>query len=201
MIIFKGLILGFSVAAPVGPIGLLCIQRTLNKGRLAGFLSGLGAATADSLYSCIAAFGFTLISQLLVRQQVWLHLIGGVFLIYLGIRIFIAKPSNEVARVHGDSLFTMYLSTLFLTITNPMTILAFVGMFAGLGVANSGSNSVWSSVMLVLSVFTGSAFWWLLLSGGVSLFKKWFDASRLRWVNVISGTLIAGLGLLSLVSV
>ncbi|GMA60788.1 LysE family translocator [Alicyclobacillus fastidiosus] len=200
MIFIKGLILGFSVAAPVGPIGLLCIQRTLNKGRLAGLLSGLGAATADTLYSCIAAFGFTVISQLLIREQRWLHLVGGFFLLYLGIKTFRASPSNQAAQLNGNGLFSMYLSTLFLTITNPMTILTFVGMFAGLGFVGGGTSSVWSSFMLVLSVFVGSAFWWFLLSGGVSLFKHWFDTGRLRWVNIIAGMLMAGLGVFSLVS-
>ncbi|MGZ4134847.1 MAG: LysE family translocator [Tumebacillaceae bacterium] len=200
--ILKGLILGFSVAAPVGPIGLLCIQRTLAKGRLAGLFSGLGAASADALYSFVAAFGFTYLSQFLVKQQLWLHLVGGIFLLYLGIKTFLSQPSTQAATSKGNGLLTMYVSIFFLTITNPATILSFAGMFAGLGIGNeSGSNTALSALTLVLSVFVGSAIWWFLLSGTVSLFRKWLDTNRLRWVNRISGLLIVGLGLFSFISI
>jgi threonine/homoserine/homoserine lactone efflux protein len=198
VIFLKGLVLGFSVAAPVGPIGLLCIQRTLNKGKLAGFLSGLGAATADAIYSSIAAFGFTVVSTFLIRVQIWFHIVGGIFLLYLGIKTFFTKPASDAAKLQANNPLTMYLSTFILTITNPATILSFIAMFAGLGIANSESHTIASAATLVVSVFAGSAVWWFLLSSGVTLFEKWFDTHRLRWVNRISGIVITGLGLLSL---
>src|SRR5690349_8522723 len=124
--LIKGLIIGFSIAAPVGPIGILCIRRTLEHGRFIGFVSGLGAATADGVYGLIAGLGLTVITNFLIGQQWWLQIIGGAFLCYLGVKIFFSKPSNTSAKAEGDKPFTAYVSTLFLTITNPVTILSFI---------------------------------------------------------------------------
>src|SRR5512135_2615737 len=116
--LLKGFLLGFAIAAPVGPIGVLCIRRTLADGRLIGFLSGLGAATADMFYGSIAAFGITALQQLLVRQQGWLRLVGGVFLLYLGLRTFFAAPSAQAAQTQGTrGRLGAYLSILGLTLT------------------------------------------------------------------------------------
>jgi threonine/homoserine/homoserine lactone efflux protein len=134
----KGLLLGFSIAAPVGPIGLLCIQRTIANGRRSGLVTGLGAATADGLYGAVAAFGLTTISGFLVGQQIWLRLIGGLFLLYLGSRTFLSKSAERAASSIHKNLFRDYASTVFLTITNPMTILSFAAVFAGLGLASTG---------------------------------------------------------------
>lgn len=193
----KGLILGFSIAAPVGPIGILCIRRTLAEGRMPGFISGLGAATADALYGCIAGFGLTFISSFLIHQLGWFQMIGGAFLCYLGVRAFLSKPTDRLASEKGKGLGSAYASTFFLTLTNPMTILAFAAIFAGLGVASESQDYV-TAGMLVMGVFLGSTLWWVILSSGVGLFRKKFDPGALRWVNRISGTLIMGLGLISL---
>ena len=147
--LLRGLIIGFSIAAPVGPIGVLCIRRTLAEGRAFGFASGLGAATADAIYSCIAAFGLTFISSILIGQEVWLHLVGGAFLCYLGLRTFLARPAEHAAPATGRGLFGAYTSAFFLTLTNPMTILSFMVIFAGLGVA-SESGDYASAGLLVL---------------------------------------------------
>ena len=197
--LFRGLLIGFSIAAPVGPIGVLCIRRTLAEGRAAGLVSGLGAATADALYGCIAVFGLTLISNFLISQQVWLRLIGGGFLCYLGLRTFLAKPAERAASAQGKGLVGAYASTFFLTITNPMTILSFAAIFAGLGAGGASGNYVCAAV-LVLGVFIGSALWWFILSGGVSLFRTKFNPHGLRWVNRISGLIITGFGLMALLS-
>lgn len=204
-LLFRGLILGFSIAAPVGPIGLLCIRRTLVTGRLSGLASGLGAATADAIYGCIAGFGLTFISNFLVTQQLWLRLIGGVFLCYLGLRTL--RPAVQPRQVtavtmpaQGQGLMGAYASTLFLTLTNPMTILSFAAIFAGLGLANTGGDYL-SAGVLVLGVFSGSALWWLLLSGGVSIFRERINAHGLQWVNWISGVIIIGFGVFALGSV
>jgi threonine/homoserine/homoserine lactone efflux protein len=198
--LLKGLVIGFSIAAPVGPIGVLCTRRTLAEGRLTGLVSGLGAATADAFYGCVAGFGLTFISSFLVAQQFWLRLIGGVFLCYLGIKTLLSRPAEQAAVSKGNGLAGAYASTFFLTLTNPMTILSFAAIFAGLGLAGSDGNYA-SAGILVLGVFLGSALWWLALSGGVGVFRQRFNLEGLQWVNRISGAVILGFGLFALVSI
>src|SRR5436190_19430342 len=198
-LLLKGLLIGFSIAAPVGPIGVLCIRRTLAQGRAAGLISGLGAASADAVYGCIAGFGLTFISGMLISQQSWLKLLGGAFLCYLGIRTLLAQPAERAAAAGGMGLAGAYTSTFFLTLTNPTTILSFVAVFAGLGLASMGGDYA-AAAVLVLGVFAGSALWWLLLSGGVGLFRASFDPRAMRWVNRISGGVITAFGVLALVS-
>jgi threonine/homoserine/homoserine lactone efflux protein len=197
-ILVRGMIIGFSIAAPVGPIGVLCIRRTLAEGRAAGLVSGLGAATADAAYGCIAGFGLTFISGVLMGGEFWFRLIGGAFLVYLGVRTLLARPAGDAAPAGGSGLAGAYASTFFLTLTNPMTILSFMAVFASLGVANAGGD-YGAAAILVLSVFAGSALWWFGLSGLVSLFRSRIDARALQWVNRVSGVIIAGFGLLALV--
>jgi threonine/homoserine/homoserine lactone efflux protein len=196
----RGLVIGFSIAAPVGPIGVLCIRRTLAEGRAVGLVSGLGAATADSFYGAIAGFGLTAVSGFLVDQQTWLRVIGGAFLVYLGVKTFGSRPAEQAASVQRNGgMAGAYASTLALTLTNPATILAFVAIFAGLGIVESGTG-YGSALALVGGVFGGSAAWWLLLSGGVSLLRKQFTPARLRWVNWLSGVILAGFGALAILS-
>ena len=197
----RGLIIGFSIAAPVGPIGVLCIQRTLSKGRIYGQLSGLGAATADGTYGLIAGFGLTFISSFLIGQQLWIRLIGGVFLLYLGLRTILSRPAQreQATTIKGENLLAAYVSTLFLTLTNPLTILSFAAIFAGIG-AGGANRSYLSAAVLVLGVFLGSALWWVILSGGVSILRTKLNTQALRWVNRISGTIIMVFGLLALLS-
>jgi threonine/homoserine/homoserine lactone efflux protein len=195
--LLKGLILGFSIAAPVGPIGLLCIRRTLAEGQLSGFVSGLGAATADAFYGFIAAFGLTAISSLFLNFELPIKIIGGLFLFYLAAKISFSKPAEKAAK--GDtntSLFKAYLSTVFLTITNPSTIISFIAVFAGLGIGVS-AHDYSGATFTVLGVFCGSILWWLILSTFVGLFKHKFSHINMIWVNRISGVLMAGLGVIS----
>ncbi|KPV49133.1 lysine transporter LysE [Kouleothrix aurantiaca] len=198
-LLLKGLLIGFSIAAPVGPIGALCIRRTLANGRAAGLVSGLGAATADAIYGCIAGFGLTFISSLLISQQLWLKLIGGAFLCYLGVRTLLARPSAQAANASGAGLLGAYASTFFLTLTNPTTILSFLAVFAGLGLA-SAAGSYGAAGLLVLGVFIGSALWWLLLSGGVGLLRARVTPATLVWVNRVSGIIILLFGVGALAS-
>jgi threonine/homoserine/homoserine lactone efflux protein len=197
--LIKGLIIGLSIAVPVGPIGILCIRRTLTLGRLIGFLSGLGAATADAFYGAVAGFGLTFLSNFLIGQQIGLRLIGGAILCYLGIRTFLSKPAEQGASVEERSLWSAYLSTFVLTLTNPVTILFFAAVFAGLGVGTAGDHYL-SAGILVLGVFTGSALWWLILSGFTGLLRRMFNPRRLQWLNRISGLIITGFGLLAFLS-
>jgi len=195
----RGLLIGFSIAAPVGPIGVLCIRRTLAEGRASGLVSGLGAATADAVYGSIAGFGLTFISSFLIDQQTWLGLIGGAFLVYLGVRTFLSKPSERAAQAASGNLLTSYASTFFLTITNPLTIISFAAIFAGLGIGRPNGDFGYAAI-LVLGVFAGSALWWLLLSGGVSIFRSRFDVRALSWVNRISGVIITVFGIMAFTS-
>jgi len=190
----RGLVIGFSIAAPVGPIGVLCIRRTLADGRACGFLSGLGAATADAFYGCVAGFGLTVISSFLVDQRSWIQLIGGVFLLALGVRTLRSAPAEQAAAAaSGPGLAAGYLSTLFLTLTNPMTIISFAGIFAALGVADTGGDPA-AAGLLVAGVFTGSAAWWLILSGGVGLLRERLASGVLVWVNRASGAVLLAFG-------
>ncbi len=195
--LLKGLVIGFSIAAPVGPIGVLCIKRTLTNGRMSGLVSGLGAATADALYGAIAGFGLTLISAFLLDQQTWIRLVGGAFLCYLGLKTFISKPAEQDVRAHGGNLISAYLSTFVLTLTNPLTILSFAAIFAGLGLGATDGDFA-SAGILVSGVFLGSAAWWLLLSGGVSLLRQRLDQQVMAWVNRASGVIILGFGVAAL---
>ena len=190
--LLKGIAIGFSIAAPVGPIGLLCIRRSLAGGQWVGLATGLGAATADAAYGLVAAFGLTAVSDFLVGQRLWLGLIGGAFLCWLGARTFVQKPAEQAAEARGDSLLGAYLSTLFLTLTNPMTILSFVAVFAGFGLG--ASSDYLAATTLVAGVFTGSALWWLLLSGGVGLFRSRIGPKWMQAVNRVSGAVIFAFG-------
>jgi threonine/homoserine/homoserine lactone efflux protein len=192
----KGAIIGFSLAAPVGPIGLLCIRRSLAEGRVVGLFTGLGAATADAAYGAVAAFGLTAVSGFLVSQKVWLGLVGGVFLCYLGVRTFTAALVSAAARDRSSGLAGAYASTFVLTLTNPLTILSFVSIFAGLGLALA--PNVASALALVSGVFLGSALWWLLLSHGVALFGRRLGNGWMRSVNRFSGAMIFAFGLYAL---
>lgn len=196
--LIKGVIIGFSIAAPVGPIGVLCIRRSLADGRQMGLVTGLGAATADALYGCVAGFGLTAISSFLVGQKVWLGFLGGLFLCYLGVRTFITKPAEKPAEVAGGGLLSAYLSTFFLTVTNPMTILSFVAVFAGFGLG--ASTDYLSATTLVTGVFIGSGIWWLMLSSGVAMFRSRVNSNWMSAVNRVSGGIMLAFGLYSLAS-
>jgi len=193
--LIKGVIIGFSIAAPVGPISVLCIRNALVKGFAVGLLSGLGAATADAIYGCIAGFGLTFISVFLTNQQIWLRLVGGLFLCFLGVKTVLNRPAKQADSVKDKGFAAVYISTLFLTLTNPMTVLSFAAIFSGLGIGNTNGDYAYAGI-LVLGVFIGSAMWWLILSGSVQMFRE-RAMSELRWVNRISGMVIIGFGLLA----
>jgi threonine/homoserine/homoserine lactone efflux protein len=192
----KGLALGFSIAAPVGPIGVLCIRRSLADGALKGFAAGLGAATADAAYGSVAGFGLAAISRFLVRHQNWLGIIGGLFLCYLGVRTFLSRPAREAAA-GGGSFPAIYGTTFLLTIANPATILSFAAAFSAFGLGISADYLGASS--LVLGVFLGSAAWWLILSGGVGLLRTRVTSARMKAVNRLSGVVLFAFGLFALV--
>jgi threonine/homoserine/homoserine lactone efflux protein len=166
---------------------------------LIGFLSGIGAATADMSYGAVAAFGLTAIQDAMVRQQFWLHFVGGIFLLYLGVRTFFAKPAQRAAAASVQvGRLSAYLSTFGLTLTNPATILSFALVFTGLRIVDTGGN-YGSAALLVAGVFLGSAAWWLTLSGVVGLFRERLSEHWLVWVNRIAGVVIMAFGFAALV--
>jgi threonine/homoserine/homoserine lactone efflux protein len=199
-LLWKGLLIGLAIAAPVGPIGVLCIRRTLAEGQLAGFVVGMGAATADALYGAIAALGISAVSSRLVAHQELIRLGGGAFLLYLGWRTLRAAPSDRAARLAGRGLWTVYGSAVLLTLTNPATILSFVAVFAGIGLVEAADDRG-GALIIVLGVFLGSAAWWLFLSNLVALFRRALTPARQRWINRLSGGVLLAFGVASVISV
>ena len=195
----KGLLFGFLLAATVGPMWVLCFRRTVAQGALAGFVSGMGIAVADGLYGAVAAFGLTAISGYLLGQRFWIGLIGGFFLVYLGIKCLTTKPeqiqeSNQDRRNLGQAFF----STLGLTLANPPTILAFAAIFAGLGLV---TDDYGTAALVVLGVFLGSASWWLVLAAGAGWLRGRIGPALFRAINIVSGLSILGFAIWQLAQV
>jgi len=186
----KGLAFGFVLAATVGPMWVLCMRRTLAFGAPTGFASGMGIAVADGLYGAVAAFGLTAVSGLLLRHSFWIGLVGGVFLVYLGVKTLLANPvaSGEIAR--PASLAQAFASTLALTLANPPTILAFAAIFAGLGLAASADYT--AAALITLAVFAGSAAWWVVLAAAGGALRERLGPRLQRVINLVSGVTILG---------
>ena len=195
----RGLVIGFAIAAPVGPIGMLVIRRTLAEGRLLGLLTGLGAAVADALYGCVGAFGLTFITSFLVGYPLWTKLIGGAFLCYLGISTFRAEPKETEGTTSKVRYASAFASTMLLTLANPATILSFMAVFAGLGLGTKGGD-YGAAAIVVAGVFTGSAIWWLMLSGGVSMVRHKLKPTTMKWINRGSGVFLTAFGIYALIS-
>jgi threonine/homoserine/homoserine lactone efflux protein len=196
-VLLKGAGIGFAVAAPVGPIGMLCIRTTLERGRVAGFAAGLGAAVADAIYGAIGVLGVTAISGYIEAQRFWLELGGGIFVILFGIHLGITKPNigngNEEIPV---SLWADFMKTLVLALANPSTILTFMAIFAG--VPGAAASSMAAVPVTVLGVLLGSAGWWLFLSQGVGVIRHKISERALKWMNWAAGLLLVAFGVYTL---
>lgn len=199
--LIRGLIIGLSIAAPVGPMAVLVIRRTLTEGRLAGFVTGLGIAAGDTFYGALGGFGLTFITSFLISGQFWLRLIGGAFLIYLGVKTLLSRPAEKAAEGAGKvrSLPAYFVSSILLTLTNPTTIISFAAIMAGLGIGSSSGDYL-SATILVTGVGLGSTAWWVILTGLISLFKNRINAAGMSWINRLSGLIIIAFGLLALLS-
>lgn len=187
----EGIVLGFAIAAPVGPIGVLCIRRTMQYGRLSGIFSGLGAAVADMFYGAIAVFGLDLLSDFLLEWQFWLRVCGGIFLVVWGFRIFISKPKEKTNSATHAGLLKDFVSTFLLTLSNPLTIITFLAIFAGLGLVK---NVTHHGIFLILGIFLGSCIWWLILCEGMTFIRKRVSHNFMTWVNRVAGLIIIGFG-------
>ena len=199
--------LGFAIAAPVGPIGILCIRRTLAHGMASGLATGTGAAFADAFYGAVAAFGLTVISDFLINYKTPMQFLGGVFLVYLGVKTFLQKPrensgkDEEKGRRSVRQLAAELGSTFLLTVANPATIISFVGFFTGLGLLSGAAPPAYSdSALMVAGVFIGSFAWWCILSGGIAAVRHGLGPKAIRVANLLSAAIIGGFGVLALVS-
>ncbi|HEV8677874.1 MAG TPA: LysE family transporter [Stellaceae bacterium] len=193
--LLKGILVGVIIAVPAGPVGVLCIRRTIFHGRLAGFVSGLGAASADAVFGVIAAFGLTFVSSLLLDYRDWLRVGGAIFLLYIGISAFTADPLRRTrSQRDPEDLFADYASAFALTITNPITILAFVAIFAGIGFAGHEAT-LERAAILVLGVWLGSLLWWAGLAFAAGMVRLSFDRHHLLWINRGSGGILVFSGI------
>lgn len=191
----RGLIIGFTIAAAVGPISLLVIRRTIEHGGIYGFASGLGVATADASYGAIAAFGLTAVTSVLVSGRVILGLVGGVIIALLGVRTILSRPGEVARDAERPGLPGAFVSIYALTMTNPMTILSFAAVFAGLGLA-VGTSFV-DATVLTLGVWAGSTLWWVVLTGFVTWLRERVSTPALLWVNRISGAALVVFGIVA----
>ncbi|AZB41587.1 LysE family translocator [Bacillus sp. FJAT-42376] len=196
----KGVIIGLSIAAPVGPIGLLCIQRTLSFGRMSGFSTGLGAASADAVYGLIAGLGLTVISDILIGNQIWFQLLGTLFLFYLGVKAFLSKPVPMAENASEQNIVMSYFSSFLLTLANPVTILSFAAIFGAFGIVHSDGTFT-TALILVLGIFSGSALWWGILTLGAGWFRRRMKENALTVVNLISGAIMMIFGIYILAGV
>ncbi|KOF16818.1 lysine transporter LysE [Ensifer adhaerens] len=195
----KGLLLGLAIAAPLGPIGALCISRTLERGFWAGVAGGLGTALADASYALLAAAGFAAFATLLATISTPLSLLGGAFMIWLGWRGLRPSPIATAAKVGAGDLIRTTAATFLLTIANPLTILSFAAFFAVLGLAKAGGLA--NAAIVVAGVFLGSLAWWMLLSGGVALAHTRLPDSFVNWVSRLSGLVLIAFGVIAIGSV
>jgi threonine/homoserine/homoserine lactone efflux protein len=196
--LLKGIAVGIAIALPVGPVGVLCVRRTIFEGRLVGLVSGLGAVCADTVFGIIAGFSLTVVKNVLLDYQNWLRGGGGLFLIYLGVSALLKHVvRTEAQEASAETLFGAYFSTFALTISNPVTILAFLGIFAAVGFTGAEAT-LGRAGMLVAGVLLGSLVWWVGLCLGAGLFRKSFDEGHLMWMNRISGSVLtlSGIGLI-----
>ncbi|HAC57054.1 LysE family transporter [Parvibaculum sp.] len=202
-LVANGIAIGLAVAAPIGPVNLIVIRRTLRYGQLNGFLSGAGAATGDAIFAAIAAFGLTAAIELVIRFETALQIVGGLFLLALGLRTWFVKPHfDDTAEENlSGAMAAVFATTFFLTITNPATMLGFIAIFGGVaGLADAGEDYAHAAT-IVIAVMAGSALWWAGLSGFVSLFRQKMNDRLLGIVNRVSGALIIIFGAVVLVRV
>jgi len=186
----KGIVVGIVIAVPVGPVGVMCVRRTILEGKLSGFASGLGAATADAVFGIIAGFGLTAVSDWLIDYQQWLRVVGGCYLLYIGGSAFAAEPPRELESGNDpEGLLRDFFSTFVLAVTNPITVLAFLGIFAAIGLGGTQATFGHAAI-LVLGVWIGSLLWWLMLSFGVGYFRHSIEPRHFAWISRGSGAIL-----------
>ena len=188
---------GLFIAAPVGPVNVLCISRTLSKGWRSGLVSGFGAATADTLYGCIAGFSITFVIQFLIREEFWIRLCGGILLLLIGVSYYFKQPQSLSLQKQEEQGQSDYVSTFFLNLTNPTTILSFLAILAALGTKEDRAS--WLTLLLIVGIFCGSMLWWIVLIGIVYRLRHRIDDRAMMWMNRIAGCAIGCFGVAAFV--
>jgi threonine/homoserine/homoserine lactone efflux protein len=194
-LILRGIAAGLAISAPVGPMNVLCISRTMAKGWKSGVVSGLGAATADTLYGSIAGFSIQFVISFLIREVMWIRFFGGLLLIGIGVAYYQKKP--PAFSKDDESAKSDYTSALLLTLTNPTTVLSFLAVLAALHLA--GHRPWWQTSFLVVGIFLGAMIWWILLAGLARRFRDRFNQNTVRWMNRIGGLAIGAFGVVTLI--
>ncbi|MBN1253558.1 MAG: LysE family translocator [Bacteroidales bacterium] len=194
--IIKGIIVGISVSAPLGPLGILAIQRTINKGFISGFISGWGAAFADIIYAAIAGFGISIIANFLDSHQLIIRIVGGILVAIVGVKIFYTNPVRQIRkqRAQKNTFISDFISSFLITITNPLTVIFFGAVFAGLGLDKDNSGN--AMVYTLLGIFLGALLWWVGLTLLVNIFRNKIRLRNLWWINKITGSIIAVFGII-----
>ena len=197
--LLKGIIVGLLASIPLGPVGVLCIQRTLNKGRMSGFFSGMGAATVDAIFALIAALGLTFIINFIEEQQFAIQLVGGIILIILGLRIFYKNPIKQIrkSKRSKNKPIQDFISVFLLTLSNPVAVFLFVAALASIDIVSVESPFI-STLMVVVGVFCGALLWWVSLISFVDLFRKRFRLKQMWWINKIAGVIITCFGIFAI---
>ncbi|GAB4282495.1 MAG: LysE family transporter [Marinilabiliales bacterium] len=202
--LISGVIIGFTASVPLGPIGALCIQKTINKGQLAGFIGGLGAAFSDTIYAIIAGFGISFIIDFIFDYQIYMRIIAAGVLFFLGLKMFftdIVKQKRKQKLKKSKGLFGDFIATFAYTFSNPLALIFFLGAFAAFGVVKGEGNSVMTVIMLTSGVLIGASFWWFILTFTVNLFRKKFKLRLIWWINKITGIIIVIFAILALLSI
>jgi threonine/homoserine/homoserine lactone efflux protein len=197
----QGIVIGLTLAVPVGPIALICIQRTLTDGRFHGIFSGIGVATADSFYAAVTVLGLTMISGVIIAHQFLFRFLAGIVLIFVGIRVFMSLPSCVCAKTVHETYFKDYLSMVGIAIANPLTLVFFLIVLPGFGIVIN-STTFLSAAEFIAGVFFGSTAWWILLCGAIGSMRSSFSVKTLGLINRVSGVIISvcGAGMLVLLA-
>lgn len=205
-LVIEGAVIGFLIALPIGPAGILCIQRTITAGTIAGYVTGIGAAIGDAVFGGVAAFGLSFVAEFISRYESWIRGVGGAILVWLGWSYFRHRPRNIGDPVAADTAhpyvtYARYLSSsFFITIFNPITVMAFGAVFAGRGLSNVGGDAT-SATALIAGVFAGALAWWGCLCLIAWMARVWFEGGGLVWLNRVSGAALGGFGLLGVISI
>ncbi len=199
-ILIKGVLVGVGASVPLGPIAILCVQKTLSKGRNAGFITGLGAATSDTLYAAISLLGLAFMQNLITENKTWVMIVGGVIILCIGIKVFLSNPIKQIQqKEESNRHFADFFESFFMTISNPGAIFLILGLLTAVGIDTTGHSAKDIAVPTILwSIFMGAATWWFILTGTINKFRRKFRIKQLITFNRVSGVIIGVLGLITL---
>lgn len=196
----KGFIVGMGASIPLGPIGVLCIQRTLSKGRNSGLITGMGAALTDTFFAAIALLSLTFVNDLIGQYRFWVMIVGGIIVLIFGLKLFLTNPVKQIKRIKSGNkrYWEDFFSTILMTITNPGALFLILGLFAFAGINSSGEESKYLIATTLWGVFSGAISWWFILSTSINVFRNRFRLRQLLMINRVAGVIIMVLGIISL---